>query len=318
MFISSPDCAPIVTLLNCPLGDLITNETVTVTILVDVYSDTLGLISSLATVFSNTPDPDSTNNSSVELTNVAAWSELGISKTGIANEVIAGTDFTYTLSVTNGGPSLARNVVVTDSLPSGVTLVSAVDDNGIECIGVTELNCNLGLMAAGSVSTVTIVVSVDSSTTGILLNSAGVTSDSTDPNPANDEASETTAVISEADLSVTKSDSIDPITAGTTLTYLLTTTNEGPSDGSNVVVTDTLPLGVFLVSATPSQGEDCVPGLGTVTCALGDLDNGESANVIIVVDVAPGLTEPIENTANVSSTTTDPNPANDEAIEESF
>ena len=313
IFISSPDCTPVNTVLNCALGDLAVNETVTVTIFAEVSSDTIGLISGSATVFSNTPDPDSTNNSGIELTNVVAWSDLGISKTGSADQAVAGTNFSYTLSVNNGGPSMARNVVVTDSLPTGVTLVSAVDDNGNDCIGATELNCNLGMMAVSSVSTITIEVSVDSAKSGILLNSAGVTSDSTDPNPANDQATEQTPVIGVADLGIIKTDSVDPIAAGTTLTYLIAVNNEGPSDASAVVVTDTLPGGVSFVSAVSSQGQDClVVGVSptTVICALGDLIDGASATVTIVVDVESSQTEPLQNSANVGSTMIDPNPLN--------
>jgi uncharacterized repeat protein (TIGR01451 family) len=86
-----------------------------------------------------------------------------------------------------------------------------------------------------------------------------------------------------ADLSITKSDTPDPVTPGGTLTYSLDVTNNGSGDATNVIVTDTLPLGVTFDPATSSPG--CAELGGVVTCDLGDLANGASATVTIVVTV---------------------------------
>src|SRR6266487_2297441 len=72
-----------------------------------------------------------------------------------------------------------------------------------------------------------------------------------------------------ADVSITKTDSPDPVLQGQTLTYHLTVTNNGTSSGpsttSGVTVTDALPAGATLVSATPSVGS--CSGKTTLTCA---------------------------------------------------
>ncbi len=319
MFKSSSDCTPVAATLLCTIGDLSVGDTSSLSIVVDVFPDTIGPITGAATVFSDTPDPDFTNNGESEITNVVAESDLGITKTAATNQVVAGTMFTYTLAIYNDGPSVARNVVVTDSLPSGVNLVSARDNHGINCSGVTELNCNLGILTAGSTATVTIVVDVYPSTSGLLLNSAGVASASADPDPANNGALKSVAVVGEADLSLTKSESADPVTAGTPLTYLLTVNNAGPSDATAVVLTDTLPSGVILQSTSSSQGQAClVNGSGTViiTCMLGDLSYGAGATVTVVVEVDSGRTETLQNNATISSETYDPNLLNNGAVEE--
>jgi uncharacterized repeat protein (TIGR01451 family) len=118
----------------------------------------------------------------------------------------------------------------------------------------------------------------------------------------------------EADLSVTKADAPDPVTAGSNLTYTVTVTNNGLDPSTDSTLTDTLPAEVTLVSATPSQGS-CS---GTVTCSLGALAVGSSATIEIVVTVDPAAPCPLTltNTASVSGAEADPDPANDSATAE--
>jgi uncharacterized repeat protein (TIGR01451 family) len=86
-----------------------------------------------------------------------------------------------------------------------------------------------------------------------------------------------------ADLVMVKTASPDPAQVGQQLTYTLTITNNGPSTATNVIVTDTLSADVTHVSTTPSQGSCSLPT--GVTCELGDINNGASATVTIVVTV---------------------------------
>jgi uncharacterized repeat protein (TIGR01451 family) len=115
-----------------------------------------------------------------------------------------------------------------------------------------------------------------------------------------------------ADVSITKSDSPDPVALGGTLTYHLTVTNNGtltmPATTSGVVLTDVLPVGVSFVSATPSIGT--CSGTSTVTCNLGIFPSGATATVDIVVTVAANAPSTITNTASVVALTDDPNTSN--------
>src|SRR5205823_2529983 len=116
------------------------------------------------------------------------------------------------------------------------------------------------------------------------------------------------------DMSVTKTDSPDPVAPGGTLTYHLTVTNNGtpamPATTSGVTLTDTLPAGVTFVSATPSSGT--CSGTATVTCNLGIFPSGATATVDIVV-TAPNASGTLTNTATVAAATTDPAPGNNTA-----
>jgi uncharacterized repeat protein (TIGR01451 family) len=115
------------------------------------------------------------------------------------------------------------------------------------------------------------------------------------------------------DLSITKS---APATAqsGGTLTYTLTVSNGGPSDGHNVTVGDPLPAGETFISAASSQGS-CS---GTVTCQLGTVANGGTASISIVVRVTAPCGSTLTNTATVSGDESDRDTGNNTSSSSTF
>lgn len=116
----------------------------------------------------------------------------------------------------------------------------------------------------------------------------------------------------EADLSVAKADSPDPVLTGDNLTYTVNVTNNGPDSATGVKLIDTLPAGVTFISATASQGT-CIYAGGKVTGDLGTINAGSGATVTIVAQQTAGGT--ITNEANVSSNNVDPNMGNNTAAE---
>jgi uncharacterized repeat protein (TIGR01451 family) len=111
-----------------------------------------------------------------------------------------------------------------------------------------------------------------------------------------------------ADLSITKTDSPDPVTAGQTVTYTLQVTNNGPSNASSLTVTDTLPAGTTYLNAT-GTGWSCSHAAGVVTCTRASLTVGAAPAITITI-TAPAQGGSITNTAIVSAATTDPNNTN--------
>ena len=114
------------------------------------------------------------------------------------------------------------------------------------------------------------------------------------------------------DLVLTKSDSPDPVTQGSSLTYTIQVRNNA-APATDVVLTDTLPSQVDFVSAAPSQGTPCDRTGSTVTCNLGNMAAGATATATIVIQ--PKKTGTISNTAVVASTPPDINAANNQETE---
>ena len=289
----------------CNLGSLANGASATVTITVTAPTEG-GTIYNSASVSGSEFDPNTGNNSTGPVpTTVNASANLSITKTDSPDPVTAAGTLTYTLTVTNNGPSTATNVAITDTLPGSTTYGSATPSQG-SCTGTTTVTCNLGSLANGASATVTITVTAPTEG-GTISNNASVSGTEPDPNTGNNSTGPVpTTVTASANLSITKSDSPDPVTEGGTLSYMITVTNSGPSTATNVTVTDTLPGTTTYVSATPTQGS--CSGTGTVTCNLGSLGNGASA--MVTITVTPNAAGTIYNSAGVTLTENDPNTAN--------
>ena len=227
-------------------------------------------------------------------------SNLSIAKTASGTARV-GELLTYTVTVLNGGPHTATEVRVDDALPLAATLVSSSITQGT-CAGTTVLTCVVGTLNSGT--RVTITINVRPTVAGTLTNTASVVGKEFDPNTADNTASVTTVVTADADLAVTQTGAPASALINANVTYTVTVRNNGPSATSVTTLTNTLPVGLSWVSTATTQGT-CS---GTVTCNLGSLANGASATVTIT---AKAVTVGAKiNTAAVSSTQIDPNPAN--------
>lgn len=235
--------------------------------------------------------------------------DLALTMTDTPDPVVFNQNLTYRLTVRNNGPDRATRVFVLDTLPNGVTFVSATASQGACTSGAVNISCYLGALANGASATVTIVVR--SPNPGTITNLAKVSSDEVDPNGANDSASAATGVVA-SDLSVTKTHTPVTVFPGQNIDYSVVIRNAGMVDATGVVVTDTLPPGVSFVSASATQGS-CTRANNTITCNLNNLARSAMATVTIVVRAeASGL---IANTVSVGGNEPDSNPANNNATD---
>jgi uncharacterized repeat protein (TIGR01451 family) len=310
--------------VTCDLGSLPADASVQ--IVVDLKAaETMDIDDqAVATTLSQDPvagNNDNTNAAAHDGVHVKGLADLRLTKAAGTTEVVAGTDLTYTLTARNLGPSKAVNAVIEDVLPAGVTLKSVSAAGGSCNPGqpgnpAAPTTCTFDGLAVDAEGVMTVVVTVNPDTQGTLLNNGRVSADSLDNNNANDLASASVAVISKADLAVTKTDTPDPVIAGQQLTYDIRVTNNGPSTARNVRLDDPLPAGVSFGGYSLLEGTGSCAMVGSVlSCDFGALAPGAGARVVVTTLVSPSVPHGtvLSNTATASTSASDEVPGNDAA-----
>src|SRR5262249_48102082 len=131
---------------------------------------------------------------------------------------------------------------------AGLTLVNATPSQGTFTGGVWTV----GTVSASAVQTLILTAMVVSPSAE--TNTASIShSDQFDPDTTNNSAS-ATVTPQQADLALAKKVDDPTPNVGETVAFTVTLTNHGPAAATNVTVADTLPAGLTLVNATPSQG----------------------------------------------------------------
>jgi len=276
-----------------------------------------------ATVSTSTTDPNPGNNSASAGTSPVAVASLALTKTDNSATYTPGGAGTYVIVVTNGGPSAASAVTVSDSLPAGVTLdgtVTCTPSGTATCgsvtgvAGQTSFGTTGATIAAGPGNSLTLSAPVNyasSLATAPLVNTATAT----DPASPQAQGSDSSTRAPRVALAVVKTDGSASYTPGGTATYVVTITNTGPSDASSITVDDTLPAGVTLTAAVTCAANG-VATCGTVTGSNGQASfgttgatlgagAGDSLVFTVPVTFAPGMTaNPLVNTATATDTAT--------------
>ncbi|EIF50938.1 DUF11 domain-containing protein [Sulfurovum sp. AR] len=179
----------------------------------------------------DTNDQDDANITAIHIPVV----NLQIVKTVSNPTPYEGEDINYTITVTKFGIDDAENVVVNDILPPWVSYVDSTASVGSydETTGIWDI----GTMS-NSVETLIIQATVDTNATlhNPIVNTASVSTDTTDTNPDDDIASATFNASNPADLGITKTvDNPNP-QEGDTIVYTISVTNYGPLDATNIYV----------------------------------------------------------------------------------
>ena len=235
-----------------------------------------------------------------------------------------GDEVTYTVTVSNGGPSDATGVVVEDQLPDGVTHVS--HDTSIGTWQPGSGAWDVGELAVGETATLTIVVEVDDAAT--IANVAQVVDadqEDVDSQPAEnpldaatppDQDDEALAVLTgqQIDLELDIAADRTVVGVGDQVTYTVTLTNQGPSDATGVAVSVPLPPGVAFVLSDPSMGS-YDPGTGIWT--IGPLAVGDTVTLELVTTVTDaGAITTIAQVSDADQPDIDSTPANDAPAED--
>ncbi len=309
--------------VNIPAGG-----SITYTVTAQVRLSAVGPLTNTAVI---TPGPgqdetDPADNSASDIDDVLQ-PDLTLTKSDGGAVALPGGTVAYTLVVTNVGGYPAYGVTLTERVPTYTTFNSAASSAGWTCAPDNNAGslCGLdiGTMPGGNSLSFTFAVNVTNPLpSGVeeIFNSAVVVDDGTsgpDPTPGDNQDDEITPVNAAPDLRITKSDGVDVVGPGTRLTYTLVVANVGNQDAVNVLVQDTLPVGLDFVSATASGVY--TDAVRTITWQLFDLGAGESVTFQVVVDVQNPIPEGLTAFLNSAAATddgsngSDPNPADNSA-----
>ena len=305
------------------------NVSTPITINVQAPISPPGIIVNTAQVGYNQTDPNSANNTATASTFIATWVDLELHKTSLTNPVQAGAEVTYALTVQNNnwvnepGP-----ILLTDTMPVSTTFARASGTGWSQTGGCPTCNpltfsYNGGLSVGSTTPTLTVVLIAPDTNhipaSGLITNTATATSGDniSDPFPTNNtNITATTAVVANADLALSKT---GPATAnaGVAFNYLLHVTNNGgPAPASNFRVTDTVPSGLAIQSATGTNWTCNINGQ-VVGCTYSGVLNVSSTTSDITLNVLPqNATFTVTNSAVVGFVGTvekDSNPVNDTA-----
>lgn len=188
-------------------------------------------------------------------------------------------DVVYTVTVVNHTRAWAINPKMTDTLPKGVTYVGATaEPEGWDCAFAADasgatggtVTCTADELDPEATATITITVGVDACAGPTLHNTATVTADNQDPNPANNTAAWDTA-IGAVDLEVTKvGDPLEAVAGAGVITYTVTVASVGACPAHGVVLADVVPAGLNITAVADTLDVCTVEGQ-IVNCDLGTL-----------------------------------------------
>lgn len=294
------------------VGDLAVGEAQTLTFAVTLPDAETTLTNTAAISAPDPTDASSTLSDSDPAAVTTHAGHLTIAKVVDQTTATAGSELTYTLTVTNDGEFDLSDVIAADTLPAGVTFVSA-SDGGIEDAGV--VTWTVGALAPGQTVTYTVVATVADTAIGSVLenrlSAVGTGPESDTPVPGvptpetvcDDDPTQAcaTTVVPTPATHLTISKVVDDASArvGDELSYTVTVLNDGEADVTEITATDSLPAGVTFVSASDGGVDDA----GAVTWSIDSLAAGESVSYTVVVRVdAASAGTTVENRLSASGT----------------
>ena len=221
--------------------------------------------------------------------------DVALRKVANPARIAAGDPTSFVLVVTNNGPGDARNVVVTDQLPSQLSITAVRPASGACTQTVASVRCELGTLAAGASTQITVdTASASGTPSQTVSNGAVVTTTDPDTDPSNDRAIAPVEIVgpdgpapqpvsaADVQLTIAKRASQPSVRTGSPVDYTITVHNSGASEAHDVRIIDTMSLR-HVIGRIEAAGHPCSRILGAVTCRLGDLAPDQTISVTIRV-----------------------------------
>ena len=286
------------------VGELGSNEIATLTI--TAKTTAVGKFENKVSVNGTGYDSNlSNNNASVNITvpdcvilNITKVATGGIVSEEPNKEVIAGEKITYTVIVSNYGPSVATNVYLTDLFNADELLNMEYNSNGNwvkynNGIALGDIDVNEAVM-------ILFRATVNHSTRGLINNTVKITTDIKDAR-GNFEANETVKAIDNSTLVINKTSNVDAINPGDLFNYTIVITAEGSSDSLGVILTDKLDQSLLDAQNTVFYVNGNYVGKWNGSYNIGTLKTGNSVTVTIEVKALNSANKDIFNKAIVEN-----------------
>jgi uncharacterized repeat protein (TIGR01451 family) len=269
-----------------------------------------GTLTLTPSVAGTEPDPNPSDNTLSGSVTVNSQIDLRIiAVTGSPNPMTLATgNVTYSVQLFNGSTSQGTNTVMTIPVPANSTYVSASTTGGGSCSqSAGTITCNWTSIGASTNFFVTVVVTPTAG--GTLTLTPSVSGSQPDPNTADNTGSGSVTVNAQIDLRIIGiSGSPDPITfAAGNVTYSTQVFNASTSQGTNTVLTATLPSNSNYVSSSATSGGSCSQSAGVVTCSWASIP--ASNNYFVTIVVTPTTPGNLTLSASLTGTQPDPNTA---------
>ncbi|WP_238979661.1 recombinase family protein, partial [Clostridioides difficile] len=285
------------------IGTLEVGETRVIIIRGIVNPSTVGIITNTAVVSSTTADPNLNNNTSTIETEVNLLADILVMKTAEPNSAVPGTLLRYTIQVENLGPANAENVILNDDIPASIINPEYSLDGGAS-FQPWNGSLNIGTLNSGISLTVLIQGTVSLNSSEYIVNTATVSSTTPDPDLSNNISTIITPVNPQAGISIIKVADEDVAVPGEEFVYTIEIFNEGPSNATNVVLTDDIPDVILNPEYSLDGGATFQPWNGSLN--IGTVAPGQLIRIIIKGLVSSTATGDITNTAEVSADVPEP------------
>lgn len=211
-------------------------------------------------------DPNPGNNSAVDTDPLTPQADLAMALVAAPEPVIAGTQLSYSATLSNDGPSDAIGATISLPLPAHTSLVSASVAGGGSCGGSPVVCTVPGALAPGDsrVATVVLAVAPGAAAAGNIVGMASGAATTPDPNSGNNTASVSTQVLGQADLQLTLVGSAQQVLVGVPLNFTASSLNLGPSDALDMAIALTLSPDLRYGGHEADLGATCaVPQVGS-------------------------------------------------------
>lgn len=292
---------------------------------------TSGSITNTATV---TPTSGPAPPPATDTDTITPVADLVIRKTNTQTRITPrstpGTTVTYLIGVGNHGPSDVTGATITDTVPATLTGVTwtCMSASGANASCATPSGTGNAIAVGASLTPGAAVIlhvtgTLTAGASGTLTNTATVAPPvgTTDPDMSNNSATDSDPITPVADLAISKTNPQPIVVPGTTVTYLLTASNNGPSDVTNAMITNSVPAALTNVTWTCASASGAnascgiASGTGNTISIPVSLQAGSTVTVTVTGMLNPAATGTVTNTAQIAPPvgTTDPDMSNNTA-----